>query len=517
MDGASNRVNIRPGVSILSVLRHLNYKPWFALAEFVDNSLQSFLSYCKELKAIEGPELQLEVDIQIDPTDEGRIIIRDNAAGIHQADYARAFRPAEIPPDQSGLSEFGMGMKSASCWFANRWTVRTSALGEKIESTINFDIQKIIKDDIEELVIQSLPASPNHHYTEIILSCLNQLPQKRTISKIKEHLTSIYRIFIRKKILKLTFNGEALVYPEPKILHAPFYKDLSGPIQLWRKEIDFDFGLGLKVRGFAALRETGNTANAGFGLFRRDRLIEGSGEDSYRPEVIFGRHNSFIYQRLFGELHLSGFDVSHTKDGFRWEEHEDIFLELLKDELDKAPLPLLEQAEGHRVKLKTKDLIIGAEKATEHTADAIRRDVPQVLQRQLEAQPVVHAPPTELPIATKASQKIIDLELNNCRWQIILELSNDPAVGDWVSIYDQLVSDGTLFDSNIRRIGVRLSLAHPFMEQFGGTDAQQIEPLLRVAAAIVLAETAARDGGVKMAGTIRRNINDLLRNSLSKP
>ena len=29
-------VSIRPGVSVLSVLRHLNYRAWFALAEFVD-------------------------------------------------------------------------------------------------------------------------------------------------------------------------------------------------------------------------------------------------------------------------------------------------------------------------------------------------------------------------------------------------------------------------------------------------------------------------------------------------
>src|SRR5579859_360055 len=105
----TKRVNIRPGVSILSVLRHLNYKPWFALAEFVDNSLQSFLTYRHELEAIEGKQFKLEVSIEIDSSDDGQIIIRDNAAGIHEADYARAFRAAEVPPDQSGLSEFGMG------------------------------------------------------------------------------------------------------------------------------------------------------------------------------------------------------------------------------------------------------------------------------------------------------------------------------------------------------------------------------------------------------------------------
>ena len=38
----TNRVSIRPGVSVLSVLRHLNYKTYFALAEFVDNAVQSY-------------------------------------------------------------------------------------------------------------------------------------------------------------------------------------------------------------------------------------------------------------------------------------------------------------------------------------------------------------------------------------------------------------------------------------------------------------------------------------------
>lgn len=33
--------NIPPGVSVLSLFRHLNYKAWCALAEFVDNPLQN--------------------------------------------------------------------------------------------------------------------------------------------------------------------------------------------------------------------------------------------------------------------------------------------------------------------------------------------------------------------------------------------------------------------------------------------------------------------------------------------
>jgi len=219
-------INIRPGVSILSILSHLNYKPWFAMAEFVDNSLQSYFQYRKKLEEIEGENFKLKVEIELEANTEGdsRIIIRDNAAGIHERDYARAFRAAEIPPERTGLAEFGMGMKSASCWFAPNWTVRTSALGESIERTVTFDINKIIRDELEELIVQVRSAEKNIHFTEIVLSQLHKPLQARTIGKIKEHLSSIYRVFIRSGELELIFATETLGYAEPKVLSTPYYK-----------------------------------------------------------------------------------------------------------------------------------------------------------------------------------------------------------------------------------------------------------------------------------------------------
>ena len=55
------KVNIRPGVSVLSVLRYLNYEPWFALAEFVDNAVQSYVENKKKLHEAEGTTWQLRV------------------------------------------------------------------------------------------------------------------------------------------------------------------------------------------------------------------------------------------------------------------------------------------------------------------------------------------------------------------------------------------------------------------------------------------------------------------------
>ncbi len=124
-----NKVSIRPQVTMLSVLKHIEYQTWFALAEFIDNAIDSFLKNEKAIKEIEGENFQLEVKVEINEP-ENRITIRDNAGGIGKEDYPRAFRAAEVPPDNSGLSEFGMGMKSAACWFADNWCVTTTALGE---------------------------------------------------------------------------------------------------------------------------------------------------------------------------------------------------------------------------------------------------------------------------------------------------------------------------------------------------------------------------------------------------
>ena len=65
---AITAVPIRPGVSMLSILRHLNYKTWFALAEFVDNAVQSYLANRERLEALHGSGFRLKVEILIEPT-----------------------------------------------------------------------------------------------------------------------------------------------------------------------------------------------------------------------------------------------------------------------------------------------------------------------------------------------------------------------------------------------------------------------------------------------------------------
>ena len=73
-------------------------------------------------------------------------------------------------------------------------------------------------------------------------------------------------------------------------------------------------------------------------------------------------------------------------------------------------------------------------------------------------------------------------------------------MGDWLEVSEAVLHDHRAAQSRREQrefLGLRLSLAHPFMERFTGADREKIEPVLRVAAAMGLAEKLAREGGVR--------------------
>ena len=528
--GAENRttttpdvesIDIRPEVSVLGVFRHLNYRPWFAAAEFVDNAIQSFQDYRHELARVEGHTDKLLVKVKIDTSDEGFIQVSDNAAGIHRAEWPRALRPAEPPPDKSGLAEFGMGMKTAAAWFGRSLTVRSKALGEPVRRDITLDFNEIVEKKLETVQPETFPAPLEEHGTDVIVSGLHRPPYGKTISKIREHLASIYRMFLRDGSFELVFQHgtnpeQRLVTEEVAIYRGPRFDDSDGEHRLWSKPIDFDLGGGLRAHGFLAIRAVGSTANAGLALFRRKRLIEGSGDETYRPRAIFGASNSYEYQRLFGELTLEGFEISHTKDGFRWEEHEEPFVDLLRDYADAEPLPLIRQARGLRTGARRSSrtrLSEEARSATEGTASVLGREFSRSAVGGLV--PTEGTLPDDLAPGAELFPATINLTYRSRRWRVTVEISNDPShMRDWFEIAEHVEpGDGDPHDV----IRLRMSLRHPFSERYVGVYYENLELLTRFAAGLAIAEITARQAGARQAGEVRRRFNDLLSTVFSRP
>lgn len=503
-------VHIRPRVGMYGAFSRLNYKPWYAVAEFVDNSIQSFLANKEAISKAERTAAILTIQIEVA---SDRIVISDNAAGIAVIDFSRAFTPAERPRDTSGLSEFGLGMKAAACWFATRWSVRTKALGEQIEHTIRFDVPQIVEQNIEELEPEERPARADAHYTTLTLEGLHHQPRTRTVTKIKSYLGGMYRRFLARDDINILYNGAPVDHSLPDVLVAPLYNDPGGSRIRWYKEFSLTLDAEHRVHGWAALRDKASTTEAGFAVFRRDRLVMGGAEAPYRPQEVFGTPNKYAFQRLFGELSVEGFSVSHTKDGLQWDEWEPDILDWLREELDKSPTPLLRQADGFRARAGRSPVSPGfGSSAVSGTTEAIQSHAGHVISEQLD-QPAAEAPaPDELPppLEVTASHEV-ELEIKHRQqvWRVLVELVRDPGAEDWYAFAHHHASVG---EPSILRI--RLNLSHPFSEQFLIGDEEELDPVLRLAAGMAIAEVTAQQAGVRAAPTLRRNLNHLLREAL---
>lgn len=512
-------VSIVPGVSILGVLSNLNYEPWYALAEYVDNAIQSAARSYVRLREVDRGFV-LHVDVTYDERDGGRITIVDNAGGIARREFARAFKAAEVPPDRTGLSEFGMGMKSASIWFARNWRVVTTSVSDPSVYTVEFDMDAVLRKKVERLDITEVEGPSEDHYTRIELWNLNQFLRGRTLGKVRDHLREIYRAFLREDSLILTIAGQDMKFVEPEVLRAPDYRSTSTEgvaedAREWTKGIDFSLDDRVHVKGWAAIRAEGKTGSNGLSLFRRRRVIIGTGDSPYRPSRIYGQGNSYRSQRLFGELDIEGLPVSHTKDGFQWQGLEEEFHEKLRAALDAEPLPLLKQAEHYRARQASRAELKRIRAATENTAEVAQQEIPPALDQVVEDSAA--APPLEAVIGG-AGRSVHDISQtfsfshDDRAWTITITAASRPSEKDWL-IRQVDVEGGS---GNVTA-QLTLNTGHPFLKQFALGSSDALEAVFRVAVALVVSESlqiTAGDG--ESAAKFMRQVNSLLGAALSK-
>ena len=299
MATSQSRVPIRARAGVFNIFEAVDYKTWFALAEFVDNSIQSWLD---GVASGVLPSTPLEIVVETGSADDGYIVIRDSAGGIPKARFDSAFELGTPPPDPTGLSVYGIGMKSAGAWFARRFRITTTTAGDPTERVVEYDFPRIVHESLEELEYLERPAPAETHGTEVLLTGLKNPIHPKTRDKVRDHLTSIYRNFIRSGDLVLIYDGDRLNYTDPEVLVAADPRHPESKPRIWRKDIDLTLSTGERVHGYAAIRKIGRTAGSGFSLYRSRRVITGLDDDPWRPTEIFGYGNSYRSQRLFGEL-----------------------------------------------------------------------------------------------------------------------------------------------------------------------------------------------------------------------
>lgn len=303
--------------------KRLDYTFWYALAEYVDNSSQSYFNnreVLDEKNQINNEKFEVKI---VYDTRQNTLTIRDNAMGMDFDELAWALQMGKPPKISSGRSEFGMGLKTASCWIGDLWTVRTKKLGEAEEIEFTFDVEKVSKGQIQLEIIRR-PKPIDDHYTIVEIQKMHQRIAGATITKTKNYLASIYRGDISASLMNLKWGEENLSYEN----QLRFLAAQNG--EEFKKEFEFRVG-NHQVKGWGGVLAEGSRAKAGFAIIRRNRVIQGQ-PTAWRPSSIFGQEggtNNLINQRIVGEIHLDDFMVSHTKNAILWQDEEEQEIERL--------------------------------------------------------------------------------------------------------------------------------------------------------------------------------------------
>ncbi len=491
-----NDLHIRPSTSVYATYQRLSYKPWYAIAEFVDNSTNSYYINKKLLdNQYEKEDSGMKLEIVYDNTENSLTII-DNAFGMEIDDFKRAIILDSPPQDRTGRSEFGMGLKTAACWFGTKWTVESTRLGSDNLYMATIDVEELANSKSDSIKYFNKSTNQDSHYTKITIKHLQHPIKGRAVTKVQDHLASIYRQDIRQGSISFYWNGVPLKYETPEL-----YSELNaiGEKVEYKKEVDFKVpwdrkNTELLVKGWIGIRKTGKQNEAGFALLRRGRVILGGPGEGYKPVEIFGQGNSFSSQRLVGEFHLDDWPVTQAKDNFDWSDGlEDELIDKLKEETadyqrkaenirankELKPKPI-SKGTIEKVGQKTKEVI-----ENESFGDWISKEVngDEYLELTSKEEEEINRD-KELPqndesqvAAEEIGPVIYSLKHNNIKWMFRLFWENEQTDSYWLSLNNK--------DEDV--IDMYLNLSHPFINQYIN-DEGILEMMLKFSISLAMAE-----------------------------
>lgn len=383
-EGQSFEINIQPEASALRIFRSMSFTPWYALGEFIDNSITSALLNIDALKIEHGHDYRLRVTIEFDES-QNMLTVSDNAAGIERGDIARAMKTSEPPIDTSrGLSLHGVGMKAAAFWWGRTLELETHSLVDGTGWSVSVDLNNL--DENSSGFTRVLPLETQHASgTTIRIRNVwpERYPRTRTPSSIKKFLPSIYRSFVPKSsetnvrngspdelLMDLIFMGSRLTYAPPQFLEEQFWPTDKGPGPgpklLWRDDVTVHLSSGKKISGWLGIQNQLSRELAGFFLHYRGKGIAGvapvaqEGDEqtevrsgSYKPALIFDQAGSYRDQSYIGEFDVSAFGKTITTDSVMWAEDEEReFLEKLLEFMQRAEKDYWRQAKNVRRRLR---------------------------------------------------------------------------------------------------------------------------------------------------------------------
>ena len=486
-------VDIQPGSRILGTYKNQSYKIESALAEFIDNSTQSFFSHREELNKM--GQTSCNINIEIYPE---YIKIYDNAFGMELEDFKRALKLDSPPEDRSGRNEKGMGLKTSATCLGSFWTVETTQYGSKNKYYAEVDVDYIEEYSPKTTKAQVTECDENEHYTIIKITMLNKKISPSKVNSLLNLLSQMYCLDIRNNDLVMTINKEPVKYVRPDL----WINEETGSAYMISFERSFTIdGIEYSFDGWVGIRETANPEFSGLTLFRKGRAIK----MNYRPTALLGKPNSFPYQRIIGEIFLKGecWAPAYTKDELMWEgDIEDRFIQ----EVKLAAKPIIKKS----TELRTFDKTISKESqkqiATNVNKSFKSADLDKVneIVNTVVSQDINHELDTILPIVNEIKQEEfekVELELQGINYIFNVKFENND-YNDWIKL-------NTIKAPNEYELTINYGL-----EYFGNfnKDKKNLEFMQKMAITLAVSILTSKNNGNRDAYKILSIINTIVRN-----
>ncbi len=445
-----NTVSTKIEPALFNQFANLNFKPHQALAEYIDNAIQSYLNN-KNNPNFKTSDYKFEVSIDFEwdeakdrKTYAKKIVITDNAGGITANKFQSAFITAHRPEDNTGLNEYGMGMKTASCWFSRCWSLRTKAYGERIVRSATFDVDKIISESIEEIdVIEEEDKNHSRPYTIVTLEKLVEKNNitKAKLPKIKRSLESVYRQMLRTGEITIKLDHEPLYFNDYTVMNKPYFKDYLGEDIEWTTNVNSCFGKK-QISGFIGLLASESSTNNGIVLIRRGRVVVGEEEGNHLYiKSLMGSKGMPQDKRVFGELEVKGFNVTFNKNGLAEDEDLEMLINTIaKEQLMVNGYNMLTQAKN----FVKRDYLAALAKANKTTTSSEGRNISNVSNTEVKSGNTVKSefntshkttnPNQPVPTELKDGHILTSKTFNYDGHQYFMELRIDQNISDMLNI-----------------------------------------------------------------------------------
>jgi hypothetical protein len=369
------------GPRILKTIGQTDYEIEMAFAELIDNSLQSYLDHEQEFVNLGQTALTVQIDC-----DPSKIVIKDDAYGMNRENFERALQPDSPLDKPNRFNEFGMGLKEAAGFFGNYRTIETAEFHSGIEFIGSTDLDKLSlvkRGEDWGFDCSKKDVTRDEHFTRITITRLNQKVTANDIGGIINDLSKIYASFIRQKKLLIKFGIETVPAFIPKTYQDPDdgdtkYREFSSSVYFDGKSYPFS-GKVWMLMIHDKKQSRGNLSNSGLSLMRNGRAIK----LRYKPKEIYGAVNSFVSERIYGEIDVTSFPVSINKSKLTWSKQlEAAFVKELKD------IPEFKEITDYAKNKKRQNLSLSAvktnkvlERTTEHFASL--KDVPILASKEI--------------------------------------------------------------------------------------------------------------------------------------